>query len=197
MQYRKAVGDAEFIKTDLSIISGYTPCSVSCGKMGIFMIARSSLIVFRSIDDGLNWTIYTFTNAEFKDHTHCVWADSLKDFVYVSGGDDGVNGTSGVYRSTDFATWTQVYAEKPGERIVPITGNQRKRFFGLEGSSCGVLATYDDVNYEMAVGRRSLSYLNFDCLIATDDGLLIGGGYQYGTTPYKYKGRSCRRCLDK
>ena len=62
---------------------------------------------------------------------------------------------------------------------MPITGNQRKRFFGIEGANSGGLSTYDDEKYEVIFGRQSRNYLNFDMLQYTPDGLLLAGAYQY------------------
>jgi hypothetical protein len=109
--------------------------------------------------------------------------------VYVSGGDAGPqygeqatlqwDGLGGVVRTGDFRNWQRIYTEQPGERIVPITGNQRRRFFGIEGANSGALATYDDEHYEVVFGRRSLGFLNFDTLRYTPEGLLVAGSYQY------------------
>ena len=170
--------------------NGGPPASISIGKQGIVFTQYRSLNLFRSADDGITWTKITFpSRIVFKHHVHCVWAHPSEPFVYVSGGDAGPpygekptaswDGLGGVVRSSDFKHWQKIYVEQPGERIVPVTGNQRRRFFGIELANSGALATYDDENYEVIFGRQSLAFLNFDALTYTPEGLLIAGTYQY------------------
>lgn len=173
--------------------NGGPPASVSVGRLGIFFTQYGSLNVFRSVDDGLSWTKATLPSGKFfKNHVHCVWAHPSEPYVYVSGGDAGPkygkkpavswDGLGGVVRSSDFRHWTKVFTEQPGERIVPIAGNQRKRFLGIELANGGGLSTYDDENYEVIFGRQSLGFLNFDTLQYTPEGLLLAGTYQYRKT---------------
>ena len=169
---------------------GGPPASISIGKQGIVFTQYQSLNLFHSSDDGITWTKITFPSGKiFKNHVHCVWAHPSEPFVYVSGGDAGPklgekptsswDGLGGVIRSNDFKHWTKIYVEQPGERIVPVSGNQRRRFWGLESDSGGALATYDDEHYESIFGRQCSSYFNFNTLLYTPEGLLIAGTYQY------------------
>ncbi|MGE5404619.1 MAG: hypothetical protein ACM3PP_06735 [Candidatus Saccharibacteria bacterium] len=178
--WRKPKGSSTYTRIDIydRTANSERVASVSCGKMGLFFTAYITSLVWRSQDDGLTWTSYTFTSAQFLSHVHCVWASPWDTAVYVSGGDDAW-GKGGVFKSTDFSNWTLIFTEVPGERIVPITGNQRKRFFGIEHPSGGALSTYDDAEYQMIFGRKNLGWMNFDCLLATPDGLLIAGMYAY------------------
>lgn len=130
------------------------------------------------------WESFEFANTQVNTHVHCVWANPEIKEVYVSCGDssaDQGSARSGVLKSmsSNYQAWNQIYKERPGERIVPITANQRKRFFGIEGESGGAITTRDNNNYEMVFGRQTMTLMEFDCLVAYPDGLLIAGLYSY------------------
>lgn len=180
--WRKAVGDTTFTQIVLEDFVT-SPTTISIGKSGVYFVCYNTKDLYRSTDDGLTFTKYTFTAGQVVSHVHEVWADPSSDYVYVSSGDDdGGTGAGGVYRSNDFATWVNTYQEEPGVRIVAITGNQRKRFLGVEHINGGVLTTTDDANYEMAMGRRNMGYTNFNCL-KFGHGMLVQGFYQYAVYP--------------
>jgi hypothetical protein len=133
---------------------------------------------------GTTWNYYDFTPDQVHTHLHCVWADRNSDAIYLSFGDafaDGGATRSGVMKSIDAAhnVWATIYQEHPGARIVPVTCNERKRFFGIESGNGGALATVDDINYEVIFGRKEFQFMDFDCLKAYPDGLLVASTYSY------------------
>jgi hypothetical protein len=187
--WRRAKNADSFSRAVLCEKNGGPPASVSVGRLGIFFTQYESLNIFRSADDGLSWIRITLPYGKiFKNHVHCVWAHPSQPYVYVSGGDAGPRygekpaaswvGLASVVRSSDIRHWTKVFTEQPGERIVAITGNQRKRFFGNEINSGG-FSTYDDANYEVIFGRQTLGFINFDTFQYTPEGLLLAGTCQY------------------
>lgn len=188
--WRKECGDKGFMRTLLCEKEIGPPASISVGKLGVCFTQYLTRNIFYSRDDGNSWSQCVIpSKGVFKDHVHCVWLHPSMDLAYVSGGDAGPkigqratskwDGLGGVIRSADFKSWVRVFTEYPGERIVPLTGNQRRRFFGIEAANGGALATYDDKTYEVIFGRCSLGFINFDTLITTIEGYLIAGTYQY------------------
>lgn len=161
-------------------ISGF-----SCGKLGLAFVTRfgfpmdNKRYVHYSTDGGLTWAYYDLTATLAEEHCHDIWMSPYEDATYVTTGDSYV-GASGVVKTDDFANWTQVYAEVPGFRCVPVWGGKRSRMFGVEHSAGAVmLYTPDDARYEVRFGRTGHEFANFRSLKQSLDGLTVMGTYQY------------------
>ena len=156
--------------------------SVSTGKMGTFFAVYHTRRVYRTTDNGATWTYSEIPVEQAASHVHSVWAHPTRDVVYVTTGDSEA-GKGGCSKTTDFSTWSQIYAEVPGGRVVPITGNDRRRYLGLESHMGGILSTEDDATWELRMGKVGLHLYNFDGILALPEGTLVAAGYSYGAYP--------------
>lgn len=167
------------------------PSGFGVSPIGLVMVSRKGgRVAGLSANGGANWTKYTFDASIFDDHVHDCYCSPYHPTIYVSGGDDPASGKGGVMKTTDFVNWTRVIPEYPGYRIVPIGGNARRRFFGVEAMAGSVLiASLDDTanNIEVVMGRDTWESANFRTIKTSIDGLLVYGTYQYDNPPNSVK----------
>lgn len=167
------------------------PSGFGVSPIGLVMVSRKGgRLAGLSANGGANWTKYTFDASIFDDHVHDCYCSPYHPTIYVSGGDDPASGKGGVMKTTDFVNWTRVIPEYPGYRIVPIGGNMRRRFFGVEAMAGSVLiASLDDTanNIEVVMGRDTWESANFRTIKTSIDGLLVYGTYQYDNPPNSVK----------
>jgi len=78
-----------------------------------------------------------------------------------------------------------VLRERPGFRLVGLTGNGKNIYIGNESLAGGMLKLQDNVqsieaqDFEYILGKNRHDYFNFRSIVATPDGLLVAGSDSY------------------
>jgi hypothetical protein len=222
--WRKTIVSSTFTRTVITL-PGYTPgtnvltrdSNMSAGYMGAnhnkivgFSIysSQSDPIkgFFYSLDDGLNWLFCDM--ASYADHhVHSIAFDKSvytghASKIWVAIGDDFTGAKAGVYSadtldgSNNITNWTQIFAERPGYRLVSIVATAKKIYCGNESASGGLLAISNDAtsiangDWEYLLGRNRLDYHQFRSLVVTDDGIIcsVSDCYPADNKPHKGQG---------
>jgi hypothetical protein len=152
--------------------------------------------LYFSLDDGITWSLQDLSNA-FAQHVHQVYLPHSVHprrmaRMWVTGGDDPSGTRSGVVcfdalGSDGLLTgFRYVLRERPGFRLVGLTGNGKHIYIGNESLAGGMLKLQDNAesieaqDFEYILGKNRHDYFIFRAIVATLDGLLIAGSNSYG-----------------
>lgn len=184
--------------------------NISSGYFGvnhIKMVAFTSYdqILNYSLDDGLTWLSQDFT--AYSHHLHGVYLPKYefgghKAKMWLAIGDDFTGQIAGIMHldtlngDNTMAGHTWAFRERPGYRLVGITGTRKRMYFGGESSAGGILSiSNDDYSiannlWEYKLGRNRMDFHQFRSLLVTDDGLLfsVTDSYAAANTPHKNQG---------
>lgn len=152
--------------------------------------------LYFSQDDGMTWRLQDLAHA-FKLHVHQVYLPAAVHprrtaRLWITGGDDPSGAGSGVAcfdalgSDGSLAGFRYVLRERPGFRLVGLTGNGRNIYIGNESLAGGLLKLQDNAqsieaqDFEYILGKNRHDYFNFRAMVATSDGLLVAGSDSYG-----------------
>ncbi len=163
--------------------------------VAVAIYAENAHLYF-SLDDGLTWTLQQLSNA-FAQHVHQVYLPQAVHpqraaRMWVTGGDDPSGAASGlvcfdaVGADGLLAGFRYVLRERPGFRLVGLTGNGKYVYIGNESLAGGMLKLQDNAqsietqDFEYILGKNRHDYFIFRAIVATPDGLLLAGSNSYG-----------------
>jgi hypothetical protein len=211
--WRKPISSSTFTRTIVKTTAWSLPdnCTVASGYFGssyakMIAFTNYTKILYYSIDDGLNWLELDMSAYAYL-HIHAVYLPKRvykpqPARIWFTIGDDWTGAKAGIFYadtldgSNNITNIVQAYAERPGYRLVALTGTARKMFFGNESGAGGIMSisndTYSITNklFEYTLGRNRLDFHQFNALLATDDGVLLAATDSYPalSTPHKSHG---------
>lgn len=161
-------------------------------------------IFYYSVDDGLTWQTHNMSDYA-NNHVHSLYLprtiDVLPCRLWATTGDDPTGNKGGVlyadtWEDDEIGGWTWAFRERPGYRLVGITGNTKRIFVGNESMAGGILSIGADNTsvaeglWEYGLCRHRLDFHQFKSMIATDDGYLFTAtdSYNTGNTPHRSQG---------
>lgn len=212
--WRKEKGNSDFVAKAVQT-PRWNDSSTSCidaGYIGddvpIVAFTNYTKELWYSLDDGHTWDVFVFS--QLRDHFHEVYINKAphkgrgKGRLWAATGDDFnaiENENSGVvvWDTLDHedkitlnnCKW--VFKDRPGYRIVGITGNFNHVYGGNEASAGGMLKiaqndhSIDDKEWEYCLGRNRFDFHQFRTVIATDDGLLFSATDSYARAETRHK----------
>jgi hypothetical protein len=163
--------------------------------LAVAIYAETAHLYF-SLDDGITWSLQDLSDA-FSLHVHQVYLPHAVHpqrtaRLWVTGGDDPSGARSGVvcFDALDsdglLAGFRYVLRERPGYRLVGLSGNGKNIYVGNESLAGGLLKLQDNAqsieaqDFEYILGKNRHDYFNFRAIVATSDGLLVAGSDSYG-----------------
>jgi hypothetical protein len=162
--------------------------------LAVAIYAEPARLYF-SLDDGLTWRLQELSDA-FAQHVHQVYLPQAVHpqrtaRLWVTGGDDPSGVRSGLVCFDALAPdglltgFRYVLRERPGFRLVGLTGNGKNIYIGNESLAGGMLKLQDNAqsieaqDFEYILGKNRHDYFNFRAIVATPDGLLVAGSDSY------------------
>jgi hypothetical protein len=151
---------------------------------------------YYSLDDGMTWRKQPMGDY-FAEHVHEVClprtvCNERKARLWVTGGDDPSGVRSGalcfdkIEEDGSLGEPAWVIHETPGYRLVALTGDGKHVYIGNESLAGGAIKVQDNResidlhDFEYVFGKTRHDYFLFRSLLATQDGLLIGGSSSFG-----------------
>lgn len=206
--WRKPRGAPGFFRHD-AVTPAWRTTKLGNIAAGFFGADRRRLVAFGiyptddarlyfSLDDGLTWRAQPM-GEYFMHHVHEVYlprrANSSRTArLWATGGDDPSGERSGLVSFDSLGAdgalgpGRRAFRERPGFRIVGLTGNGTHVFAGNESVAGGVLRLHDNdesaaaQDFEVVLGKSRHDYHQFRSMVATHDGVLVSGTDSYGYT---------------